>query len=549
MPPSLAESIQCFVNRRFAGSGSNQKAGSRPTLALSVLSGLAFLSLAIYCVLSSVAISAAGAKLLPNQTDNTYPESTNIYAAIQAAQTGHLYAVPSQPPYVLQPFGPLYYVINAAIARASHLNFELIRARARLLTYGCFILSAVIIFLICIRLRFSTVDSILAALLFLGQPYFVTWNVTVRPDMLFLMVMLLSLLCAVAGDSFGGAGYVLSGVLAGLAFLIKQPGIAVPIAVLMILLYRKKFRTAAVFTLSAVLPVVLVFSVLLWQRGPFLEQFTSVGKGIWSLREGAVFAADRLSIMLVLVPVMIGVIGFAQAIRSEDTSSQTVAVFAITNWVVGFSGLPQVGADVNYFLPGLAGCGLLLPFAIQMIRRHLYSKVYLAIIVLTFSWMIRQEVVILSRVFSDVLRPAERSYISLEPFKILSDRPIFTVHGRDADLLDPFTAHEFELTGHWDPSPILAKIQRGDYDLIILASGNWHVIGDFRGIAWFGPTLVNAMNENYRVLCSTLSSVALEPRVREVAITPEALGPALGQRCGVGLHGHSPDLRFPPNVR
>ena len=113
--------------------------------------------------------------------------------------------------------------------------------------------------------------------------------------MLFLMVMLLSLLCAVAGDSFGGAGYVLSGVLAGLAFLIKQPGIAVPIAVLLILLYRKKLRTAAVFTLSAVLPVVLVFGVLLWHRGPFLEQFGTVGECVWSLREGTVFAVDRLS--------------------------------------------------------------------------------------------------------------------------------------------------------------------------------------------------------------------------------------------------------------
>ena len=92
-------------------------------MALSVLSGLAFLSLAVYCVLSAVAITAAGAKLLPNQTDNTYPESTNIYAAIDAARTGHLYEVPSLPPYVFQPFGPLYYAINATIARESHLNF------------------------------------------------------------------------------------------------------------------------------------------------------------------------------------------------------------------------------------------------------------------------------------------------------------------------------------------------------------------------------------------------------------------------------------------
>ena len=109
-----------------------------------------------------------------------------------------------------------------------------------------------------------------AGLLFLGQPFFITWNDTVRPDMLFLMVMLLSLFCAVAGDSFGGAGCVLSGVLLGSCSFswIKQPGIAVPIAVLDD--PATEFRTAAASVASSAVLPVLVFGVLLWHRGPFL---------------------------------------------------------------------------------------------------------------------------------------------------------------------------------------------------------------------------------------------------------------------------------------
>ena len=114
--------------------------------------------------------------------------------------------------------------------------------------------------------------------MFLGQPFFLYWNVTVRPDMLFLAVMLASLLWAVEGDSLGGAGYVLSGILAGLAFLIKQPGIAAPIAVLTILLCGKKFKSAALYAAGAGLPVVLVLGILLLRSGPFAEQFTSVGQ-------------------------------------------------------------------------------------------------------------------------------------------------------------------------------------------------------------------------------------------------------------------------------
>src|ERR1700692_1809355 len=152
MPPSLTESLQGFFHRRLVASVSKEEPESHPHLALTVFSVSAFLCLAAYCALGAVAITAAGAKLLPNQTDNTYPETTNIYAAISAARTGRLYVEPSRPPYVLQPFRPLYYAINAALARASHLDFDLTRARGRLLTYGCFLLCAVIIFVICRRL-------------------------------------------------------------------------------------------------------------------------------------------------------------------------------------------------------------------------------------------------------------------------------------------------------------------------------------------------------------------------------------------------------------
>lgn len=494
-----------------------------------------------------MATTVGGARLVRNQTDNTYPESTNIYSAIDAARTGHLYASPSGPPYVLQSFGPLYYVINATIAQASHLNFDLIRIRARLLSYTCFLLSAVIIFLICIRSRFSTASSVLAALSFLGQPYFLTWNVTARPDMLFLTMMLCSLLCVLEEHTPADANCVLGGILAGLAFLVKQPGIAVPIAVLAVLVHKKKFRSATIFLLNAGLPVVVMFGFLLWREGHFIEQVTSVSKGVWSLPEGAIFASHKLFNITMIVPIVIGAIGFAQAMRTADARSLIIAAFAVTNWLVGFSGLPQLGANINYFLPGLAACALLLPFAMQMIRKSTHSEAYLAVIVLTLLFAIPQQAELASWVFSPALRPAERSYLPLASFRILSDRPVFTVHGRDPDLLDPFTAHELELGRHWDSASIVENIEGGDYDLIVLEQ--WHLVSNFRGVAYFSPVIVKAINENYRVLCSTMTSAVLEPNVREVAITAATLGPTLGQPCGMGLHWHPPNLTFPPGVR
>jgi hypothetical protein len=549
MQLTFSESIRVFVNRRILGAASKQKTGSRRDLAPTALFRVALLCLAAYCVLGAVLTTVGSSKLILNQRDNTYPESTNIYDAINAVRTGHLYSPLSQPPYVLQPYGPLYYLINATIAWASHLEFDLVRVRVRLLTFCCFLLSAVIIFLICRRLHCSTVNSALAALMLLGEPYFLSWNVTVRPDMLFLMVMLLSLLWAVKGDALGGKAYIVSGTMAGLAFLIKQPGIAAPIAVLTVLLCRKQLKSAFVYALSAGLPVVLVVGVLLWHRGPFVEQFTSVGKGIWSLQQGALFAFDKLSDITMLTPMIIGGIGFTQAIRG-DTASQMIATFALANWVVGLSGLPQIGADSNYFLPGLAGCALLLPFAIQMIREVLRMKVAFVLIIVWLLWTMSKQENRARWVFSAHFQQPEISYADFGPLKILSDRPVFTVHGRDPDLLDPFTSHELELAHNWDSSPIVENVRRGDYDLVILA-GSWtpHLVSQFRGVAYFSPALVKAINENYSVLCSTMTSAVLKPRVRDVDIAPAVFGLALGEPCGLGEHGRSPDLMLPPDTR
>ena len=93
-----------------------------------------------------------------------------------------------------------------------------------------------------------------------------------------------------------------------------------------------------------------------------------------------------------LVPILIGGIGFTQAIRG-NTESRIVAAFAITNWIVGFSGLPQLGSNVNYFLPGLAGCALLLPFAVETIRKNSHGKVVVfALIILGLLWTMSKEV-------------------------------------------------------------------------------------------------------------------------------------------------------------
>jgi hypothetical protein len=299
------------------------------------------------------------------------------------------------------------------------------------------------------------------------------------------------------------------------------------------------------------LPVALMLGVLLWKRGAFLEQFSSVKQALWSPLEGTCFALYKLFRITMLVPILVAVIGFARAIRGS-TSAQMIAAFTAVNWIVGFSGLLQVGSDVNYFLPGLAGCALLLPFAITAIRDTVRLRATFEFIIFFLVLAISVQLIYSCMVLSAHLRRPNKAYEALRPFKILSDLPVLTLHGRDPDLLDPFTSHNLELAEHWNSAPIIENVQRSDYDLVILASmRDWHVVNNFRGVSFFSPELVKAINGNYIVLCTTPNSAVLRPKAREVKIAPSVLELALGQErpCGPDLYGLSPSLTIPPGVR
>jgi len=115
------------------------------------------------------------------------------------------------------------------------------------------------------------------------------------------------------------------------------------------------------------------------------------------------------------------------------------------------------------------------------------------------------------------------------------------VHGRDPELLDPFTVHSLELQNHWNPEPVVREIEAGDYDLAIFTDGN--TVLDYRGIAYWGPEIVGALNANYEVLCSAGYNLVLKPRSRDVEATPEMLSRVLGP-CTLKPPDAGPNLSF-----
>jgi hypothetical protein len=510
---------------------------------------LAFLVLVAYCAIGAAAVCRYSARLLDNTWENSYFESPQTYAAIYAAKTGKLYIPMSQPPYTPQAYTPLYYAINAATAKLAHLDLDRFVIYARWITFIAYLLSGLMVYYICGAAGVGRSYSLLAGLMALGQPDFTGWNVSPRPDTLYLLAMLVSLFCAAKWAERKWLGLGLSGFLAGVAFLIKQPGLAVAAAIFSVLLVQKRFKSAAVLVASTIAPIVLVFSILYWRRDPFLQQIAFVGNSLWSLSDAARFARDHLFYAHWLVPAGVGILGFSQAVKM-GVKAKMIAAFAFMNWLMALATLPQVGGYLNYLLPGLTGSALMLPYAIQLFRKRSLHVAVSAIIgtalILAASITFRYSRN-LSRYFP---APTTDSLNWLCPFRVLSDLTTMNVHGREPNLLDPFGAHVLELTKHWDPTPVVDGLSDGDYDLIILTRVNFlHIVPSFRGVSYFSPAEIDIINRKYEVLCSTLTRMVLKPRGRDIAATPEMFGRMFNQRCGTGYRERPMDLKLAPGAR
>lgn len=506
-----------------------------------VLLRLAFVCLLAYYALGALALIRASVSMIGNRWENTYTESPTVYVATHAESSGRIYHSFSSPPYAPQPYGPLFYLLGAGIAKLSGQDIDLTFRHGRILSFSSYLLSGLVVLWITRRLGFSWLLSALAALMFWGQPVFIGWNVAVRPDMVCLLLMLLCLASALrAGDA---PVWVLgSGVLAALAFLIKQTGASAPAAVGFVLLLERNWRGASLFALSAALPVFLVLGALLLHEPFFLEQFTSATKGPWSIPDAARFLFYRLFDITILIPIAVGAFGIAAALRA-NMRTRMVAYFAISSGAMALLTIPQRGGDTNYFFPTLAACALLAPFAVGVVAERIRTTAMIASIIAVLLCALPIEMNPRRHVASREVHARDDAYLPLRSLRVLSDTPFIALHGRDPELLDPHYMSALEGAGHWSSSVVAEKIRRGDYDLIVTACNRQFVCA-YRGIAYFSPAVVQRINEDYEVLCEDSSAVVMKPRFAQPKVTPEMLDPILGERCGTDRRGQAPQLRF-----
>ena len=509
---------------------------------------LAGFCLIAYCSVGAIMLPFGSAKLIPDQQENTYPESSILYEAILSAKTGHLYFPLLEKPYLSQPYGPLFYATNWIIAESAKLNLNAVMVRSRTLIFITFLFCGVMVLLISRKLGAPISHAAMSGALMLGFPAFIYWNVSLRPDIPCLLAMLLCIYFSLADTRGTNGRTIASGSFAAASYLIKQTGVAAALAVLAGLLWKRRYREAGIFIASSAIPVIATITLLKWRHEPFVEQWNSVANGaLWSISEGAKWSWKELTPVTVLVPICVGLAGTLLAMR-KDAPSRTIALFFFFTWLIFAATIWQRGGGHNYILPGLTACALLLPLAIEFLRAtlHGWALVPLAGLLMSTAWATSQREL---RLFKGTLAPQQITHSALAPFRILSDNPYYTLQGRDPEMLDPFLFHSLELAGHWSSRPVAAELRRGDIDLVILACTWRTTLCSYRGISYFSPEILQNISDNYYVLCSTLNAWVLEPRDEQVNLPPSSFDAILGAPCGTGMRGKQLRLSIAEGVR
>ncbi len=194
------------------------------------------------------------------------------------------------------------------------------------LTWATLVLSliALISFYLLLRLfGFSPYLSLVGTAVLAVNPLFITYSYTYMTDITFLSLMLLSSLCytravtsnaqLVSGDdlkpvAIGNVSYswlVLGSLFASLAFLVRQFGLALPVAMLLWLLWSRRLRWQQLLA-AGLLPAVTAGSYLLWSRGFPLNSagvYQQTVQGEW-LNNPLVALQFRLNTVLYGLPLL-----------------------------------------------------------------------------------------------------------------------------------------------------------------------------------------------------------------------------------------------------
>jgi hypothetical protein len=471
----------------------------QPVLAEAVI---AFLLL---CALSMAVGTATG---LVNFRDVGYPDSSDLLRIGDVVHTGHIYSDGDRPPYLVSLYGPLTYVLLSVpyrLALAAGVTPVLL---VRLAVVSAVCLSVLLVYLISRRLYGSRSIALLCALFAVSTLPMAQWTTQIRSDFLGLAVSLVAIYWFLVRN--GRTQTVGAAICAGLAPGFKQTFLAAPIGVIAWLIYRRRYKEAALWAVTVALTVGCVYGIEGWREPLMFKTAAALRHPVLEYSRGFAILLDAIGQPVVPFAVM----GALLAIKKRAPDTLLLLCYCIAAWLMAILIDPQAGGTVNYFWESLvvsavlAGPGLLALQGTVNRTSTLVKAMVFVLLLWAFVPMLREELAYLNLSRTNITEYHARKARWQAFESIISGRRLLSTSSDIAllsstpEMVDPFLNATLELRGGFNSTPIAAQIDAGVYDLIVIKDGeSVNHQNDYRGIRMWSEGMWGALQKTYGPAC------------------------------------------------
>lgn len=412
------------------------------------------------------------ARFLPSADDNVYPEAAQVLMAQQWALGELLYRDFQEPPYLLTPFPPLWYASMAAAAKAGFSDMDSLTMFGRVLSLASLFAMVGLAYNWNRQRGIAVGIALLTPALYLSFPDLVFWATAARQDFPSLFFGFLAVFLVFYRT--GPVWLSLAAVASACAFLLKHSAVAVPVAIVLTLLWLRRWKPAFLFCFVWAVPVgATLIGFEIASGGLMGLNLAGANFGEFSFQyshEIFVDVAMTTGHGVVLFLLAAALLGLLDCWEEPDDRARFLGLYFVTSMGLAFLGSGFANAGANHYLEAAWVWALLAPGGLARLRRAwekdspLPAFVFVLALVLLFPALDVQRWEMLNR-RPDNLAPVVPL---VKGKRVLTDIPYLGARSRAPEFLDSISLTFAAKNGAWSSDTIVRSVRQKEYELVIL---------------------------------------------------------------------------------
>jgi hypothetical protein len=463
------------------------------------------IQLVIVCLLGGVFSVILGTALgLSSFRDVGYPDSATLLRVGELVHSGRLYPPIDKPPYLVTLYGPAFYVFLAIPYRLAEAAGVAPQVPVRLCLLGVFCGCLALIFLMARRLYGSRRMAGLSALFAVSLLPVASWTTQIRSDFLGVFFSLLSIYLFLLKE--GTPGWAAAAVCAGVALLVKQTFVAVPVAMAGWLIYRRRYKESIFWAGAVALTAGGGYAVAWWREPLLWQHMAAIRHPIFEYREALNTIGTALSQPVVPFCMVAGLL----ILWKGPPERLLFLIYCFLSWAISVLTVPQAGGAINYFWEPLMASALLAGPGLSELQRKLrFTPLAVTAIlgVLLVGWffpLLHEDIGYVRERYAGmktyrVRRAKWQAFASfVSGRRLLSTFPDITLLSALPEIPDPYLNRALALRGQWNSAKVVDQIDASQYDFIVIGQND--KIG-WRGLRTWDDAMWAALKRTYRLAC------------------------------------------------